>query len=198
MKGTWLTIIIGIVLVIIGGVILTSGGGTEQTVSSGTNTSTSGSTDPQDLDQVPDFTLPNYAGEDVALADSAGKVRVINSWATWCPFCVDELPDFARLQEEFGDEIVVIAIDRSESVEKAKGFTDELGISDDLTFLMDSRDRFYTSIGGFAMPETLFVDGDGNIHIHKRGPMEFEEMKQKVEQVLAAVESRAQEDAAAQ
>ena len=34
------------------------------------------------------------------------------------------------------------------------------------------------------MPETLFVDGDGRIRIHKRGPMSIEEMREKVESIL--------------
>ncbi len=135
------------------------------------------------FDKVPEFSLNDFEGNIVSLSDSEGKIRVINSWATWCPFCVEELSDFARLQEEFGDVIVVITIDRAESLEKAKGFMDEVGVTERIVTLLDSKDSFYKSIGGFSMPETLFVDGEGNIRVHKRGPMEFEEMKEKVESI---------------
>lgn len=138
----------------------------------------------QDFDRAPVFTLEDYNGREVSLSDFAGTVRVVNAWATWCPFCVDELPDFAELQREFGDEIVVIAIDRAEPKEQAKKFTDRLGVTDELVFLLDPSDSFYKSIGGFSMPETLFIDQDGNIRIHKRGPMEPEEMREKVQQIL--------------
>lgn len=136
------------------------------------------------LDKAPEFSLEDYDGNTVALSDHSGKVRVVNSWAVWCPFCVDELSDFARLQEEFGDEIVVIAIDRQESLKKARDFTDSLGITDRMTFLLDPDDSFYKSIGGFSMPETIFVDSDGNIRFHKRGPMPLEEMREKVNQII--------------
>lgn len=137
------------------------------------------------LGSVPALTLRDYEGNEVRLGDFKGKVAVLNSWAVWCPFCRDELPDFGRLQEEFGDKIAVVSIDRQESLEKAKGFTDSLGISDKIIFLLDPSDSFYRSIGGFSMPETIFVDPDGNIRIHKRGPMDFNEMKEKVLAVIA-------------
>lgn len=126
------------------------------------------------------FTLPDYDGKEVSSKDFEGKVLVINSWAVWCPFCKDELDDFAQLQEEFKDEIAVIAIDRAESLSKARGFTDSINVTDRMTFLLDGTDSFYKSIGGFAMPETIFVDTNGNIIVHKRGPMKIEEMREHI------------------
>ena len=138
----------------------------------------------QQLDKAPNFSLEDYDGNMVALSDFSGKIVIVNSWAVWCPFCKKELGDFARLQEEFKNDIVVVAIDRQESLKIAKGFTDSDGITDDLIFLLDPSDSFYRSIGGFSMPETIFVNREGDIVIHKRGPMEFEEMKEKILSML--------------
>jgi len=149
-----------------------------------TSTSLSDNAKEQQLDKAPNFSLEDYDGSMVALSDFNGKIVVVNSWAVWCPFCKKELADFALLQEEFKNDIVVIAIDRQESLEKAKEFTDSDGITNDLIFLLDPSDSFYKSIGGFSMPETIFVDKEGNIVIHKRGPMEFEEMKEKIMSML--------------
>lgn len=162
-----------VVIVILVGIVLLSDKNQQESSEEG-----------RQFDKVPAFTLKDYDGNDISLSLFEGKIAVINSWAAWCPFCVEELKDFALLQEEFGDEIIVIAIDRAESLERTKSFTDELGVTDKLVFLLDPRDSFYKSIGGFSMPETLFVDGDGNIWIHKRGPMELEEMRQKILQIL--------------
>ena len=136
------------------------------------------------FDKAPDFSLKNYTGGTVSLSDFRGKPTILNSWAVWCPFCVKELEEFAKLQREFGDNIAIIAIDRSESLKKQKRFTDDLGITDELIFLLDPKDSFYRSIGGFSMPETLFVDKEGNILLHKRGPMRLDEMKQKVKELF--------------
>lgn len=147
-------------------------------------TSLSNDAQEQRLDKAPNFSLEDYDGNIVALSDFNGKIVVVNSWAVWCPFCKKELAEFARLQKEFKNDIVVVAIDRQESLKIAKGFTDSEGITRDLIFLLDPSDSFYRSIGGFSMPETIFVDKEGSIVIHKRGPMEFEEMKEKILSML--------------
>jgi len=138
------------------------------------------------INKAPNFTLQDNDGNDVSLSDFDGKVRIVNSWAVWCPFCKEELKDFAIVQEEFGDQVVVIAIDRQESLEKTKEFTDSIGVTDKLIFLLDPSDSFYESIGGFSMPETLFIDGERNIIIHKRGPMKADEIREKVQSILGA------------
>lgn len=138
----------------------------------------------RDQQKAPDFSLRDYTGNTVALSDFAGRPLVINSWAAWCPFCVNELVDFVEAQKEFGDQVVIIAIDRAESLKTAKKFSDKIGVSDELVFLLDPDDSFYRSIGGFAMPETIFVDTQGNIIHHKRGPMKIEEIRQKIQNIL--------------
>lgn len=135
-------------------------------------------------EKAPDFALQDYNGKTVGLADFAGKPLVINSWAAWCPFCRKELPDFAAAQKEFGDKVIIIAVDRVESLGVAKGYTDQQGTTDNLIFLLDPSDSFYQSIGGFSMPETIFVDKNGNVIIHKRGPMDLQEIKEKIEQII--------------
>ena len=139
MRTTIITIVI-IAILIIGGAVLFSG--------------------EKGPDMVPEFSGEDFEGNIVSLSDFRGKPIVVNSWAVWCPFCIDELPEFARLQEEFEDEIVVIVIDRAESKEKQIPYLEDLEVAGKLVFLLDPGDSFYRSIGGFSMPETLFVDGE--------------------------------------
>ncbi|MEX0649780.1 MAG: TlpA disulfide reductase family protein [Candidatus Andersenbacteria bacterium] len=134
--------------------------------------------------QLPSVSLTDYEGNEVNVADFFGKPIVVNSWAVWCPFCVKELPDFVTVQKEFENQVTFIAIDRAEPRDVAKEFTDGLGITDDLVFLLDPRDSFYQAIGGFSMPETLFVNTDGEVVFHKRGPMPLEEIRQRTQALL--------------
>lgn len=136
------------------------------------------------LTKAPDFSLKDYNGKIVSLSDFAGKPLLINSWAAWCPFCRKELSDFSLIQKEFGYKITIIAIDRAESLGTAKRYSDELGVTNNLVFLLDPDDSFYQSIGGFSMPETIFVDKNGNIKMHKRGPMDLNEIREKIQQLL--------------
>jgi len=138
----------------------------------------------EQFEKLPAFSLKDYDGNTIRSSDFFGKPLVVNSWAAWCPFCKKELPDFVTVQKEFADQVVFIAIDRAEPLSVAKQYSDELGVTDDLVFLLDPSDSFYRSIGGFSMPETIFVDADGNIRDHKRGPMSVPEIRQRVEKLL--------------
>lgn len=135
-------------------------------------------------ERAPDFELQDYDGKTVRLTDFAGKPLVINTWAAWCPFCRKELVDFATVQKEFDDRVVIIAVDRAETKDTAKKYTDELGVTNSMVFLIDPSDSFYQSISGFSMPETIFVDKNGLIVDHKRGPMEIQEMRERIQKIL--------------
>ena len=133
--------------------------------------------------QIPDLTLKDYDGNDVRLQDIEGDVVLLNSWATWCPFCVNEIPDFVQAQNTLEGQATVVLINRQESLSRAKKFTDDLGATGNVITLLDPSDSFYKKIGGFAMPETLIVK-DNNIVLHKRGPMKFEEVVEKLRSAL--------------
>ncbi|MBI4123125.1 MAG: TlpA family protein disulfide reductase [Parcubacteria group bacterium] len=184
MKKTYLFIIIAVIVVAIGWLAVSRTGQSPSTSSTG-DTATPNKQEAQ-LEKAPNFSLQDYNGKTVNLSDFAGKPLVINSWAAWCPFCKKELPDFAAAQKEFDDKVVIIAIDRSESLAVAKGYTDQQSITDNLIFLLDPSDSFYRSIGGFSMPESIFVDKNGNIVDHKRGPMDINEMRERINKLLAS------------
>ncbi|MBI4023180.1 TlpA family protein disulfide reductase [Candidatus Berkelbacteria bacterium] len=129
---------------------------------------------------APRFTLKDYEGNDVSRADFAGQPLIINSWATWCPFCTEELPDFAEIADEFSDQVSIVAINRGEPRQTAKDWTDVYRLTDRITFLLDPTDAWYEAIGGFGMPETLFIDGDGHVRFHARGPIIKEEFRRLV------------------
>lgn len=171
------SIIIFAILIVLGGGFLISRGSDE-------TSSTTGGVEKR-INQAPAFSLKDYNGNLVSSDDFGEKILIVNSWASWCPFCVNELPAFAELQKAFPDEIAVIAINREESKSIAKGYTDRAELSQSLVFLLDQNDSFYKSIGGFSMPETIFVNSKGDLLKHKRGPMEFDEMKKIIEDILA-------------
>ncbi|MBI4175196.1 TlpA family protein disulfide reductase [Candidatus Berkelbacteria bacterium] len=134
--------------------------------------------------KAPRFTLKDYAGADVSLADFAGTPVVLNTWATWCPFCREELPDFAEVADEFTGQVVVIAINRGESRQTAKEYTDAFQVTNRITFLLDPTDAFYEAIGGISMPETLFLDREGRVRFHARGPVQKEEFRRQVDALV--------------
>ncbi|MFB1485890.1 MULTISPECIES: TlpA family protein disulfide reductase [unclassified Thiocapsa] len=72
------------------------------------------------LQTLPDFGLTDLTGLEASSEAWAGKVVVINYWASWCPPCIREMPLFIQTQETLGAagvQVVGIAVDRREDVE---------------------------------------------------------------------------------
>jgi peroxiredoxin len=69
-----------------------------------------------------DFTLTDLQGKTWTLKNLAGKVVLVNFWATWCPPCLKEIPDLETLYERFKDQGLVILAISDEDVGKVKPF----------------------------------------------------------------------------
>lgn len=128
--------------------------------------------------------LYDYGGEKVRMSGFRNKIMVAYAWASWCPYCMGELENLARLKEIYGDDVQVVAVNRAEPLAAARGYTDQLSKSAGVVFLLDPQDSFFKSIGGYAMPETVFIDDRGKVIFHQRGPMKFEEVSQKVRDLV--------------
>lgn len=92
--------------------------------------------------------------------------------------------DFAELQEEFGDQVVIIGINRKGKLSTAKEFSDARDVTGKMTLLLDHTDSFYWSINGFSMPETIFVDSSGDLVYHKRGVMKIDEIRERINNLI--------------
>lgn len=51
-----------------------------------------------------EFKLPDLAGKQRYISEWQDKIRIINFWATWCPPCLKEIPEFIKLQNELNDK----------------------------------------------------------------------------------------------
>ena len=67
----------------------------------------------------PEFAMADIDGQTRNIKDWDGKVILLNFWATWCPPCLKEIPDFIELQEKYGEQgfqVIGIAVDNEEAV----------------------------------------------------------------------------------
>lgn len=134
--------------------------------------------------KAPDFTVTDYDGKQIKLSDFQGKPVFINFWASWCPFCLDEMPTMAKVQQEFGDQYVTLAINRAEKLDRARQFSDQVGVTGKMALVLDADDSIYRSFGYFAMPVSIFVDKDGIIQDVKQGPLQEQELRNKINSIL--------------
>jgi cytochrome c biogenesis protein CcmG/thiol:disulfide interchange protein DsbE len=64
----------------------------------------------EERQQAPDFALERLNGERFRLSEHRGTVVVINFWATWCPPCREEIPEFVELQTEMEGEVLFVGV----------------------------------------------------------------------------------------
>ncbi len=119
---------------------------------------------------VPSLSLPTPDGQWIALDGFPGQVVFINFWGTYCPPCVEELPELQEVYETLQDEgFVVLGLNAEEKPEKVQAFVQEKGI----TFpIVISDDATINPIFHLKhMPTTWFVDKHGILRGKIEGQM---------------------------
>lgn len=114
--------------------------------------------------KVPDFSLKDINGKTVKLSDYAGKVVLLNFWATWCPYCIREMPELDRLNSELAkdNKAVILTIDVGESADRVKKYITEKKYT--LTALVDNEGSVAENYGITGLPTTIVVDRDGTLY----------------------------------
>lgn len=134
-------------------------------------------------DALPDVSLP-VLGEDrtLAMSELAGTPAVVNFWATWCAFCVEEMPDLEAAHQQLGDAVRFLGVDVQDSADRAADFVAEVGVS--YPSVEDVDRSFFTAVEGRGMPTTLLVDAEGAIRYRHTGPLTTEQLLALVEEHL--------------
>ena len=135
-----------------------------------------------------DATVYTALGDSLRLSEIAdGKPLVINFWATWCPYCVDELPDFQDIYAEYCDRVSFAFVDAAdgqrERVDDAAAWLVEEGF-DDLPAYYDSSQEAMVSFGAYALPTTVVVSAEGEILTITAGRIDATLMRGALEQLV--------------
>ena len=123
---------------------------------------------------APKFTLRNLRGNLEGLDDHAGKVIVVNFWATWCAPCVKEMPSFETLYRRFrsqGLTVLAVSLDKDRSA-KVQEFVDKYKLS--FPVLLDTEgvaEKLYPS---FTIPFTYVIDKQGRVAARIDGAKDWE------------------------
>ncbi len=136
------------------------------------------------VDNINNYTDLN--GNSVSLEQYLGKILVVNSWASWSPFSTGELILLQEIAQNYNQkEVIFLAINRKETREQAQRFANTLPELNSLLVVIDTEDRFYTSIGGYAMPETVIYNQKGDLVEHIHGTIKKEGIKSKLDELLS-------------
>jgi peroxiredoxin len=112
---------------------------------------------------APDFSIADLQGNTLTLSGYEGKVLFINFWATWCPPCRKEIPDFIEATRELkgeGLEILGISVDQMPA-EALLEWVRKTGINYPIALATPEIVRAYEP--GEYIPATIVVDRKGVI-----------------------------------
>lgn len=134
-------------------------------------------------DPLPAAELPYLDREDTLdTGELGGQPAVVNFWATWCTFCVEEMPDFEEVHLELADEVRFIGVNVEDREDRARILAAETGVSYEL--VVDDDRSYYFAVLARGMPTTLFVDEDGRIAHRYAGPLDADDLRELIAEHL--------------
>jgi len=129
---------------------------------------------------APDFEAVDFDGRQVKLSDFKGKPLLLNFWATWCPPCLKELPEFQRFFDEHNEDVNIVAVNLT---------TSERSVLHVKNFVLEKKLTFpvYLDEDGLAaqkylvryIPTSYFLDENLKILEVHVGPLTYEQIKEK-------------------
>ncbi len=131
------------------------------------------------------------------LAANRGKICVVNFWETYCGTCIKELPEFDDIQEEYSDEVSVIAIAGMASTMEQltkwlnrdgwKEYTPDEDWRDfNITFAyLVAEECLKLGAGGDIIPRTVIVDQEGKVVFAENTSMTHQSLKTIIDGLLA-------------
>ena len=121
----------------------------------------------------PEMVFTDLDGNELTSAQFEGKRVILNFWATWCPPCKKEIPHFVKLQEEYGDHLVIIGISHEEN-EKQRSFAEDY----DVNFILAKANILPEPFTGIqSIPTTFYIDRNGVIQHYSLGYRDYSTIK---------------------
>ncbi|MDD5427925.1 MAG: TlpA disulfide reductase family protein [Candidatus Omnitrophica bacterium] len=124
---------------------------------------------------APDFSLTDTDGQKVNLSDFKGKAVILNFFASWCPPCRAEIPDFVELQEAYGDKGFTFVGVSLVGARETKDFAAKMGINYPVLIDDNKVSALYGPVR--SIPTTFVIDKDMKvvkIYIGARSKETFE------------------------
>lgn len=113
----------------------------------------------------------------------SGRPMVLNFWASWCTYCIKEMPDFQRVFEGNRDSIAFLGVNllnvQGETRSEARRLADQTGVRYPLAF--DQNGQLYKHFSlRTLMPLTVLVRADGTIATTHFGPLDAKGLKEAI------------------
>lgn len=141
---------------------------------------------------APAFELADAAGKSHPLDEFKGNVVLLHFWASWCPPCVGEIPDFLELGSHFKSRpFKMVALSEDEKWEDAQKLLPAQGLPPMLTSLLDLKGKVADRYGSYQYPETYLLNSRLQIVTKWVGPQDWKDPRlvQLLEQLIKRAEA---------
>ncbi|MDA1095106.1 MAG: TlpA disulfide reductase family protein [Acidobacteria bacterium] len=141
------------------------------------------------IDERPDaphFTLPDADGANVMLTDYAGRVLLLNFWATWCGPCKVEMPWFVDFEERFSDDgfaVVGVSLDEP-GWDIVRPFLERQPLNYRIA-LADTPERLAPFGDTYVLPKTWLIDREGRLAAEHIGLVPADSIESQIQALLA-------------
>jgi thiol-disulfide isomerase/thioredoxin len=133
----------------------------------------------KDPETAPPFLLRDLNGKIVSIADGKGKVVILNFWATWCPPCREEIPEFVKLQQAYKDKLLIIgASEDDDGPQKVQQFAERFAMN--YPIVMATKELIDNYGGVPALPTSFLIDPQGRVVQKHTGLYEYEVYEREV------------------
>ena len=131
---------------------------------------------------APNFTVFDASGTEVSLHALQGKPVIVNFWASWCPPCKQEMPDFETAYKKYGSEIQFMMVNMTdggrETIATAEKYIKEQGFTFPVYF--DTKQDAAITYGVSAIPTTYFINAQGIPVAYAAGAITAQQLEQGI------------------
>jgi peroxiredoxin len=120
---------------------------------------------PVELDQpAPELTLYDLDGNKVSLSDFRGQVVLLNNWATWCPPCRQEMPEFQAYYENHKSTgFQILAVEAGQPEDDVRAFVEQQGL--EFRILLDPGNLSQRTFQQSTLPNSFVIDRQGQLKL---------------------------------
>ena len=140
------------------------------------------SPDTSDGTDLSELTFDLFDGGTGTIAGYEGTPLVVNFFASWCPPCVREMPEFQQVFESLDGEVAFLGLSQDQTPEDARALVERTGVTYDVGWDLDL--EVYGATESIAMPTTAFVSPSGELLDTFAGALDAEGLAELVENVL--------------